>query len=197
MTTIETHTQATNGKLAHTSSLVPFSELSEKLAMLRNKLGLNQREMGELLGVSHGCISLWERGHPPHGPNMAILRQFLKDNWNEVMGRGQGLKQAEPRASQAEIDYVKQDEPQTFVLQRRHDAPLRFTGFKLGSMLVSNNEMLDLYKTKSGTVVWECGGIINHGSTERFAEYWSNASEASEVFAFANACGLEIFEDIE
>ena len=120
-----------------------------------------------------------------------MIDKFLYENRHLTKAK------PEPKQEQVELDYAKQDEPQTFVLQRRHDAPLRFTGFKLGSMLESNSEMLDLYKTKNGTVVWECGGLVNHGSTERFAEYWSNASEASEVFAFANECGLEIFEDIE
>lgn len=196
MTTIETHTQATNGKMAHTSSLVPFSELSEKLAMLRNKLGLSQREMGELLGVSHGCISLWERGHPPHGPNMAMLRKFLKQNWNEVMGRGQGLKQAEPKEEQAELDYAKRDEPQTFTLQRYDDTPLRFTGFKLGTLLMSNDSSLDLYKTKGGLIVWVCDSV-NYGTLDHFVKNFNHTGYAGEVFAFANACGLEIFEDIE
>ena len=191
MTTIETHTQATNGKLPHHPKSDAFAPLAAELRAIRKAMKLSQTELGTLLGVSGQAISLWENNNPPHGPHWRMIDKFLYENRHLIKDK------PEPKQEQVELDYAKQDEPQTFVLKRRHDAPLRFTGFKLGSMLVSDSEVLDLYKTKNGTVVWDYDGLVSHGSTQRFAEYWSSASEAGAVFAFANECGLEIFEDIE
>lgn len=202
MTTIETHTQATNGKLAHTSSLVPFSELSEKLAMLRNKLGLSQREMGELLGVSHGCISLWERGHPPHGPNMAMLRKFLNQNWSEVMGRGQGLKQAEPTTPAPEFQFVDPDATDEVILPRQDQLALRFKGKRLGSLVASSDLTIVLYLTVGGKVVWWVSPTAMHGDVQDFLRWVQDHSKASErvkkdIITYAASVGLQIFEDIE
>lgn len=202
MTTIETHTQATNGKLAHTSSLVPFSELSEKLLALRNKLGLTQREMGELLGVSHGCISLWERGHPPHGPNRAMLRKFLDDHWSEVMGR------AEPKASAPEFEFLSTEKPRMFIIERPGLAPLRFKGVELGTILVGKGSVT-LYETVGGSYVWDAGQeLVESGDAEQPVD-WGTANDfklfamgfpsnsTDDLLALANEHGLQIFEDIE
>jgi transcriptional regulator with XRE-family HTH domain len=203
MTTIETHTQATNGKLQNPLLLAPFSELSEKLLALRMALKLSQRDMGEVLGVSHGCISLWERGHPPHGPNMAMLRKFLGQNWSEVMDRGQGLKQAEPAP---EFEFL--EKPSMFIIERPGLAPLRFKGVELGTVLVGKGSVT-LYETVGGSYVWDAGQeLVESGDAEQPVD-WGTANDfklfamgfssnsTDDLLALANEHGLEIYEDIE
>ena len=183
-------TQQTNGALHNPTLLVPFRELANQLYDLRKKLGLNQPEMGKLLNVSGPSISMWERGNPPHGPNLEMLRKFLDQNWSEVMGHGT------PR--QETITFDEPDAPKQFVLHREDDAPLRFTGFRLGSVVLFSSDTLHLYKTKAGTIVWaDSSDNVNHGSAEYFVEYWYGSKDAGVVFTLAHECGLEIFEDIE
>ena len=202
MTTIETHTQASNGKLQKPLSLAPFSELSEKLLTLRMELKLTQREMGELLGVSHGCISLWERGHPPHGPNMAMLRKFLDQNWSEIMDRGQGLKQAEPTAPAPEFRFVDPDATDEVILPRQDQLALRFKGKRLGSLVASHDLTVVLYLTAGGKVVWWVSPTAMHGDVQDFLRWVQDHSRASErvkkdIITYAASVGLQIFEDIE
>ena len=173
--------QLTNGKLAHFMQTLP-----SRLLALRKSHGLTQKEAGELMGVSGYAVCMWENGSIPNSPN----RQRLLELFNEY-------EVQEPKAEQAELDYAKRDEPQTFTLQRGKEAPLRFTGAKLGTLLLSNEEWLHLYQTKGGTIVWELDHAVNYGPREGFIKFWSHSKLAGEVFAFANEHGLEIFEDIE
>lgn len=182
-------TQQTNGALHNPTLLVPFRELANQLYDLRKKLGLNQPEMGKLLNVSGPSISMWERGNPPHGPNLEMLRKFLDQNWSEVMGHDT------PR--QETISFDEPDAPKQFVLHRPEAAPLRFTGFRLGSLLLSDNCTLQLYRTAGGLVVWEHDDYVFHGPVDYFIKNWHHSVDAGEVFSFANECGFEIFEDIE
>lgn len=181
-------TQQTNGALHTPTSLVPFRELANQIYDMRMKLGLNQIEMGKLLDVSGPTISMWERGNPPHGPNLEMLRKFIADNQEQVMGT------KEPR--QETITFVDPDAPKLFVLHRPDDVPLRFTGFKLGSRLFGDS-WLHLYRTKKELVIWECDGFVNYGPVDHFVKNWQHSADSGDVFSFANECGLEIFEDIE
>lgn len=83
------------------------------------------------------------------------------------------------------------------MLHRPEAAPLRFTGVELGSLLLSDDGTLNLYRTKSGLVVWEHGGFVFHGPVDEFVKEWHHSADAGDVFSFANECGFEIFEDIE
>jgi len=192
MTTIETHKQATNGKLQNASLLTPFPQLSEKLLTLRMALNISQSEMGKLLGVSHGSISLWERGHSPHGPNKAMLCRFLDQNWSEIIGRRQDGKQ--------------------YIIHRTGMRGLRFTGQFLGDVEDhgfddhrDENVVLSLYRTAAGK--WVAVELREQrapdGNTqsakvcenvEQVYEFFGFTPEAQELYATA---GIEPFEDID
>lgn len=193
-------TQQTNGALHNPTLLVPFRELATQLYDLRKKLGLNQPEMGKLLNVSGPSISMWERGNPPHGPNLEMLRKFLDQNWSEVMGHGT------PR--QETITFDEPDAPKQFVLKRHGSPSLRFNGVELGTALVGKGSVT-LYATIGGTYVWYAdqelveGGFaeehVNWGTAKEFKLFAMGFSMSStdDLLDFANECGLEIFEDIE
>ena len=171
--------QLTNGKLASFVQTLPT-----RLIALRKSCGLTQKETAKLLGVSGFAISQWENGGIPNGPNRQRLQKLFAD-----------IETEKPR--QATIPFDRHHEPKQYVLHRPEAAPLRFTGFELGSLLLSDNGTLNLYRTKSGLVVWEYGGFVFHGPVDEFVKNWHHSADAGDVFSFANECGFEIYEDIE
>ena len=83
------------------------------------------------------------------------------------------------------------------VVSRQDAVPLRFKGVKLSSYLLPDGDVLTLYRTDGGQVVWDVNGIVNYGTTEAFVDYWAEAKHRDEALAFAADSGLEIFEDID
>lgn len=48
---------------------------SDRLAVIRNRLGLSQEQMARLLGVSFASVNRWEGGHSsPTGPTADIYK---------------------------------------------------------------------------------------------------------------------------
>ena len=177
-------TQHTNGKLAFSSSEIPM-----RLVALRKYHGLTQKETGELMGVSSYAVCQWENGSIPNSPNRKRLQKMFDEYEPKA---GQATTTVERRAATGTD--VK---PKQFVLHRPEAAPLRFTGYELGSLLLSDNCTLQLYRTAGGLVVWEHEGFVFHGPVDYFIKNWHHSVDAGEVFSFANECGFEIFEDIE
>ena len=187
-------TQQTNGALHTPTSLVPFRELANQIYDMRMKLGLNQIEMGKLLEVSGPTISMWERGNPPHGPNLEMLRKFIADNQDQVMGT------KEPR--QETITFVDPDATDEIILPRQDQLALRFKGKRLGSLVASSDLRIVLYLTTGGKVVWWVSPTAMHGDVQDFLRWVQDHSRASErvkkdIITYAASVGLQIFEDIE
>lgn len=153
------------------TAIVMLPEMVE-LKRIRLELGLTQKQLGEMLGTKN--LNRWERGEViPHTRNLLTVRKFIANH----------NKQA-PKSER-------------IVVKRAGAVPLRFKGVSLGQFLLSGGELLTLYRTDGGQVVWDINGIVHYGTTEAFVEYWAKAKQRDEVLAFAADGGLEIFEDID
>jgi|DEB0MinimDraft_6_1074348.scaffolds.fasta_scaffold24249_3 DNA-binding transcriptional regulator YiaG len=153
------------------TAIVMLPEMVE-LKRIRLELGLTQKQLGEMLGSKN--VNRWEQGKTiPHTRNLLAVRKFIANH----------NKQA-PKSER-------------HVVKRAGAVPLRFKGVKLGSYLLSGGDVLTLYRTDGGQVVWDTDGTVNYGTTEAFVDYWAGFSEYREVLAFAADSGLEIFEDID
>lgn len=153
------------------TAIVMLPEMIE-LKRIRLELGLTQKELGEMLGSKN--VNRWERGETiPHTRNLLAVRKFIA-NHNEQAPKSERL-----------------------VVKRAGSVPLRFKGASLGQFLLSGGELLTLYRTDGGQVVWGVNGIVNYGTTEAFVQYWADAAHRDEALAFAADSGLEIFEDID
>lgn len=150
------------------TAIVMLPEMVE-LKRIRLELGLTQKQLGEMLGTKN--LNRWERGEViPHTRNLLTVRKFIANH--------------APKSER-------------LVVKRAGSVPLRFRGVSLGQFLLSGGELLTLYRTDGGQVVWDINGIVNFGTTEAFIEYWAEAKHRDEVLAFAADSGLEIFEDID
>jgi transcriptional regulator with XRE-family HTH domain len=143
---------------------------------------LTQTQTAELIGISAPSLSKWEAQKTL--PRRKWLPKIIE--FNEAYGPTV-VRPVEKEATTSE----------RHVVARQNAVPLRFKGVKLGSYLLSDGDVLTLYRTDGGQVVWDTDGTVNYGTTEAFVDYWAGFSEYREVLAFAADSGLEIFEDID
>ena len=78
--------KSTERKLEASPEEVKASRLSpERIANLRKKLGISQRELGLLVGASLGAVAMWEKGKfKPRGDKKAALVALRKLRKREV-----------------------------------------------------------------------------------------------------------------
>jgi len=78
--------KSTEPKLEASPEEVKASRLSpERIANLRKKLGISQRELGILTGASLGAVAMWERGKfKPKGEKKAALVALRKVRKRDV-----------------------------------------------------------------------------------------------------------------
>jgi transcriptional regulator with XRE-family HTH domain len=62
------------------TAMVPELTLGERLAIARNRAGMSQQAIAEVLGVSRPLVSQWEKDHAP-GPRLTHIR-----HWAEATG---------------------------------------------------------------------------------------------------------------
>ena len=79
-------TKSTEPKLEASQEEVKASRLTpERIAGLRRKLGISQREMGVLTGASLGAVASWEKGKfKPQGEKKAALVALRKIRKRDV-----------------------------------------------------------------------------------------------------------------
>ena len=78
--------KSTESKLEASPEEVKSSRLTpERIAGLRKKLGISQRELGLLVGASLGAVAMWEKGKfKPKGEKKAALVALRKLRKREV-----------------------------------------------------------------------------------------------------------------
>jgi len=79
-------TKSTESKLEATPEEVKTSRLTpERIANLRKKLGISQRELGVLVGATTGAVLSWEKGKfKPQGEKKAALVALRKVRKRDV-----------------------------------------------------------------------------------------------------------------
>ena len=93
-------TKSTEPKLDASPEEVKASRLTpERIAGLRKKLGISQREMGVLTGASLGAVASWEKGKfKPQGEKKAALvalRKVRKRDVRKMLAEKAGTKDKE------------------------------------------------------------------------------------------------------
>ena len=91
-------TKSTEPKLEASQEEVKASRLTpERIAGLRRKLGISQREMGVLTGASLGAVASWEKGKfKPQGEKKAALvalRKLRKRDVKKILTEMAGAKE--------------------------------------------------------------------------------------------------------
>ena len=91
-------TKSTEPKLEASQEEVKASRLTpERIAGLRRKLGISQREMGVLTGASLGAVASWEKGKfKPQGEKKAALvalRKIRKRDVKKMLTEKAGAKE--------------------------------------------------------------------------------------------------------
>ena len=95
--TKELHLEETKPKLEATPEEVKASRLTpERIAGLRKKLGISQRELGLLVGATTGAVLSWEKGKfKPQGEKKAALvalRKVRKRDVRKMLAEKAGSK---------------------------------------------------------------------------------------------------------
>jgi DNA-binding transcriptional regulator YiaG len=92
-------------ELQATPEEVKVSRLTpQRIRLLRNKIGISQKDLGILLGVSIGAVGMWEKGKfAPSAPKKAALIALRKLGKREVKKllaeKKQGLKEKSGKAA--------------------------------------------------------------------------------------------------
>ena len=67
------------------------SNIGIRLKMLRNKMGLTQREAAKLMNVRRETIGTWERGTNTPNPICEMKLQGILNNWEKLIGMSDKL----------------------------------------------------------------------------------------------------------
>lgn len=100
--TKELHLEEAQPKLEATPEEVKASRLTpDRIRSLRNKLGLSQRGLGILTGVSLGAVQSWEKGKfKPQGEKRAVLvalRRLRKREVRKLLEQQKASAQEKPK----------------------------------------------------------------------------------------------------
>ena len=108
MMTKELRLEEVKPKLEATSEEVKASRLTpERIAGLRKKLGISQRELGVLVGATTGAVLSWEKGKfRPQGKKKAALVALRKVRKRDVR------KMLEEKAGTKEEKTLKRGKPE-------------------------------------------------------------------------------------
>jgi DNA-binding transcriptional regulator YiaG len=104
--------KSTEPKLEASQEEVRASRLTpERIAGLRKKLGISQREMGVLTGASLGAVASWEKGKfRPQGEKKAALvalRKLRKRDVKKMLTEKAGPKEKRPIPKKRKVTIKK------------------------------------------------------------------------------------------
>ena len=104
--------KSTEPKLEASPEVVKASRLTpERIAGLRKKLGLSQRELGVLVGATTGAVLSWEKGKfRPQGEKKAALvalRKIRKRDVKKMLTEKAGAKEKRPIPKKRKVTIKK------------------------------------------------------------------------------------------
>ncbi len=104
--------KSTEPKLEATPDEVKASRLTpERIAGLRKKLGISQRELGILTGATIGAVASWERGKfKPQGERKAALvalRKVRTQDVRKMLAEKAGTKEKRPISKKKKVNIKK------------------------------------------------------------------------------------------
>ncbi len=104
--------KSTEPKLEATPEEVKASRLTpERIADLRKKLGISQRELGVLVGATIGAVLSWEKGKfKPKGEKKAALvalRKVRKRDVRKMLTEKAGAKEKRPIPKKRKVNIKK------------------------------------------------------------------------------------------
>ena len=107
-------TKSAEPKLEASQEEVKASRLTpERIAGLRKKLGISQREMGVLTGASLGAVASWEKGKfKPQGEKKAALvalRKIRKRDVKKMLTEKAGAKEKRPIPKKRKVNIKKKN----------------------------------------------------------------------------------------
>ena len=99
-------------KLEASPEEVKASRLTpERIAGLRKKLGISQRELGVMVGATTGAVASWERGKfKPRGEKkvaLVALRKLRKRDVKQMLTEKAGAKEKRPIPKQRKVNIKK------------------------------------------------------------------------------------------
>lgn len=104
--------KSTNSKLEASPDEVKASRITpERIRILRKKLGISQRELGVLVGVTIGAVASWETGKfKPKGEKKAALvalRKLRKRDVKKMLTEKAGAKEKEEFSKKKKVNIKK------------------------------------------------------------------------------------------
>lgn len=167
------------------------------LKQIRLRRGLTQDCVAYEICVSDAAISKWEKGEPPHRPNMRRLRAWIEENAQYLAPEAAAASADEVRQTSLDVDAPCEQE--WHIVDRKTEAPIRFQGRELGNTQVEAGRLI-LYRTKAGNAVWEYDGDGGYGvDIECFKQLQSHPvmqRNASAVRQLMTDCGLIFYEEV-
>lgn len=94
------------------------SSIGQRILLRRKEIGINQRDLGKSVGVSHSTISMWEsETTAPKGKNLHALARTLQCSPTWLLFGDEDKSPSEPTVTE-EADQLSDDEKELLQLYR-------------------------------------------------------------------------------